>query len=320
MTGTLATRKPLTGYHLKLIALITMFIDHITVVLVPSGTVYLVLRGIGRISFPIYVFLIAEGCRYTSDRFKYAMRLGAFALISEIPYDLALYPAVLEQTGWGWNFTWRTNVFYTLFFAVAIIHIYETLRRQSRGRQLLGIGCEAAFFAIVILVALYVESPLSIRVMMVVSTVYVLAVLLLCRWMEKHPGKSAKPGWLANVLAVAALIVPVLMAQELGSSYGIFGILVIFLVYLAKDRKWQCIFLSLWMLHEYVWSTVAAALQGGAVNMVSAISWPGFALLSAALIYFAYNGQRGRKAKWGFYAAYPAHLAILAAIRALLKV
>ena len=146
-----------------------MFIDHITVVLVPSGTVYLVLRGIGRISFPIYVFLIAEGCRYTSDRFKYAMRLGAFALISEIPYDLALYPAVLEQTGWGWNFTWRTNVFYTLFFAVAIIHIYETLRRQSRGRQLLGIGCEAAFFAIVILVALYVESPLSIRVMMVVS-------------------------------------------------------------------------------------------------------------------------------------------------------
>ena len=185
MTGTLATRKPLTGYHLKLIALITMFIDHITVVLVPSGTVYLVLRGIGRISFPIYVFLIAEGCRYTSDRFKYAMRLGAFALISEIPYDLALYPAVLEQTGWGWNFTWRTNVFYTLFFAVAIIHIYETLRRQSRGRQLLGIGCEAAFFAIVILVALYVESPLSIRVMMVVSTVYVLAVLLLCRWIDR---------------------------------------------------------------------------------------------------------------------------------------
>ena len=99
MTGTLATRKPLTGYHLKLIALITMFIDHITVVLVPSGTVYLVLRGIGRISFPIYVFLIAEGCRYTSDRFKYAMRLGAFALISEIPYDLALYPAVLGGAG-----------------------------------------------------------------------------------------------------------------------------------------------------------------------------------------------------------------------------
>ena len=43
--------------------------------------------------------------------------------------------------------------------------IYETLRRQSRGRQLLGIGCEAAFFAIVILVALYVESPLSERKM-----------------------------------------------------------------------------------------------------------------------------------------------------------
>lgn len=70
-------------YILKLIAVVTMALDHI-------GYLYgiLPLRILGRISFPIFAFLIANGFRFTANRAKYAGRLAAFAVISEIPYDL----------------------------------------------------------------------------------------------------------------------------------------------------------------------------------------------------------------------------------------
>ena len=116
MPETAALQKPMTGFHLKLIALTTMFIDHIGAVFFPQVTL---LRVIGRISFPLYAFLIAEGCRYTRNRGRYALGLGAFALISELPYDLALHPEFLEYGLWGQNFLFQTNIFYTMFFAVA---------------------------------------------------------------------------------------------------------------------------------------------------------------------------------------------------------
>ena len=137
MTETAALQKPMTGFHLKLIALTTMFIDHIGAVFFPQVTL---LRVIGRISFPLYAFLIAEGCRYTRNRGRYALGLGVFALISEIPYDLALHPEFLEYGLWGQNFLFQTNIFYTMFFAVASVHIFEVLRRRSWKAQLAALG------------------------------------------------------------------------------------------------------------------------------------------------------------------------------------
>ena len=326
MTETLATRKPLTGYHLKLIALATMILDHTTAALFPQ---FWFLRGIGRMAFPIYAFLIAEGCRYTRDRFQYAMRLGLFALISEIPYDLALHPDILEQSGWGWNFVGRTNVFYTMFFAVSAIYIFETLRRQPRKGQLAGI--------LVALVYSFAFSPLNLMISAGVATwtqvwpvmrglhvIYTPALLLVCRWLEKRSGKDkwAKPGWGSNLLALLPLIFLSFLPGNLTTDYGTLGFALICFIYLAKNRRWQCGILAVGMLYQYAWPPARAIfLQGSTtINIPYVLARVFFALLSAALIYFAYNGQRGKKAKWGFYAAYPAHLAILAAIRAVLKV
>lgn len=71
----------LTGNQLKLIALITMTIDHIGGHLLPQ---YRILRIIGRISMPIYAFFIAEGCRYTRNKFKYFGLMAGLALVWQL--------------------------------------------------------------------------------------------------------------------------------------------------------------------------------------------------------------------------------------------
>ena len=122
----------ISGYWLKMIAVITMLIDHSAatileriLVQMPSWApatvdnweqwyrLDLLLRGIGRMAFPIYCFLLVEGFHYTHSRRKYAARLFVFALISEVPFDMALNQSVLE---FSYN-----NVFFTLFFGLRVI-------------------------------------------------------------------------------------------------------------------------------------------------------------------------------------------------------
>lgn len=70
-----------------------MLLDHVGVIYQShlSKTTYFVLRAVGRLSFPLFCFILVEGFFHTKNRKKYQQRLFIFALLSELPYDLAFH-------------------------------------------------------------------------------------------------------------------------------------------------------------------------------------------------------------------------------------
>ncbi len=137
--GFVGARFGLSGSTLKLIACITMLIDHTGAAFVwqllslPSLRadyllytrtvhIYNIMRQIGRLAFPIFCFLIVEGYFHTHDVRKYMKRLFLFALISEIPFDLALKPS--------WLYPQKQNVYFTLLIGLLVIYLADHLKGQ----------------------------------------------------------------------------------------------------------------------------------------------------------------------------------------------
>ena len=133
--------RGISGSTLKIIALITMLIDHAGVCLVesrvnfatmnylfgtfiyskdPTAMAYIIMRSIGRMAFPIFCFLLVEGFRHTKDIKKYAIRLLIFAFISEVPFDLALQ---YGRVGLEYQ-----NIFFTLFIGLITIYLMDMYR------------------------------------------------------------------------------------------------------------------------------------------------------------------------------------------------
>lgn len=109
---------------LKWIALLTMLCDHAGAVLFAQ---YPVMRLIGRTAFPLFVWLLVEGFFHTSSRKKYLGRMAFFALVSELPFDLALYGRPDRQ---------GQNVFFTLSISlVMLVFLERAMDACQRKRQ-----------------------------------------------------------------------------------------------------------------------------------------------------------------------------------------
>ncbi len=139
-----AMEKAKTGMFsnavLKNIAYITMFIDHFFAVvyytlarwLQTAGYVvedekriYDAGRAVGRIAFILFAYLAVEGFVHTKSRKAYLLRLGAFALVSEIPFDLAFSEVC---------FDWKSqNVFLTLLIGVLVLAVWEWAEQKAAG-------------------------------------------------------------------------------------------------------------------------------------------------------------------------------------------
>lgn len=131
----------LTGNMLKWIAAASMTVDHAAAVVLKGYvrtnaallsneemdrwvTIYGGMRSVGRTAFPLFAFLLVEGLLHTKDRRKYGERLFLFALLSEIPYDLAI-------SGKLWNPA-RQNVLVTLFLGFLVLCFAEFIRSREK--------------------------------------------------------------------------------------------------------------------------------------------------------------------------------------------
>lgn len=122
-------KRGLSQEGLKLIACATMLLDHFAIVIVmdwfykATGAskaalleIYETLRIIGRLAFPIYCFLLVEGASHTRNPKRYALRLLIAALLSELPFDLAVFG----------GFTWQhQSVMVTLLLGFLMLEVMK---------------------------------------------------------------------------------------------------------------------------------------------------------------------------------------------------
>ncbi|MGN0368482.1 MAG: TraX family protein [Wujia sp.] len=163
----------MSGSTLKLLAMGSMLIDHIGATIVerqmlrnpsnfaPDGTLelnaivilYFVMRIIGRLAFPIFIFLLVEGYSHTRNPRRYIVRLLLFAGISEIPFDLAFRISSRKARQGVWIDTSAQNVFFTLAIGLAAIHMIKQVQERygKKGKSI------AIQMVVIVLTALLAE-------------------------------------------------------------------------------------------------------------------------------------------------------------------
>ncbi len=132
--------KFLNGNTLKFIACITMLIDHAGLILFPDIAI---LRIIGRISFPIFAFMIAEGCRYTKNKLKHFLLIFGLGVICQLAY-------IITDVQSGISYM---NVLITFSFSVIVIYCIQLFRSQlfsENKRALLILGTALLFLVSVL--------------------------------------------------------------------------------------------------------------------------------------------------------------------------
>ena len=107
-----------TGF-LKIVAVVTMLVDHIGAVFFPGVMIW---RLIGRIAFPIFAYCLVVGCLHTRDMRKHLLRLLVFAVISQPAYILNFYGRI--------EYWHNLNIMFTLFFGAGAVYGLMDLRRR----------------------------------------------------------------------------------------------------------------------------------------------------------------------------------------------
>lgn len=188
--GTEKKRLGLSGSTLKIIAMVTMLIDHIGAAVLlryllelrshitsveaynQLVMLYQVLRGIGRIAFPIYCFLLVEGFQRTRNLKKYILRLGIFAIIAEVPFDLCFTSRFFSLS--------HQSVMLTLLVGVITMWGVSLLEKHVANRFLL-VPCAAAVIALGALAAEVMNTDYGYMGILCIMVLYVLRRV---KWMQ----------------------------------------------------------------------------------------------------------------------------------------
>lgn len=181
--------KGLTGNQLKLIAMVTMTVDHIGFILLPQ---ILWLRLMGRLAFPIYAWFIGEGCRHTRSMPRYLGSVAAMALLCQcVSYAAtgSLYQCILvtfslsiglifllrktKETGhWLWAVLLVTGL-------AAVWFLTETLPTLLTGTDY---GVDYGFWGVILPVAVWIMPRKGFRLLAAAAVMAVMSVLNWLQW------------------------------------------------------------------------------------------------------------------------------------------
>lgn len=315
--------KGITGSTLKLIAVITMLIDHSAAVLLeeymysigqsgdisklftkqatPELYMYVLLRLIGRIAFPIYCFLLVEGFDKTRSKLKYAVRLFLFALISEIPFNLAFKKDAFDVT--------YQNVMFTLLIGfVAICLMEQSQKIKFKVWQSIFIipitAVSLVLFASSILQYMSREMSKSklytylygdSKWIIAIGAIAILTIVFVGLYLVAKDKKQLITSKLASIVVIGLAF---WFAEYLHTDYAGMGVMTILLMYTYRKTK--------------LFSMGAGLLFIIVTNL--------FEISAAIDMLFVklYNGEKGLNLKYIFYLFYPVHLLVLVLLRAIL--
>ena len=168
----------LTSNQLKLLAMLTMTLDHIGVQMFPG---VLWLRIVGRLAFPIYAYMIAEGCAHTRNRRKYLLQMAGLALLCQLVYFFAM--GSLFQC-----------ILVTFTLSILLIYACDTGSRPLTALALLGVAfvtvalprllpgtdfaIDYGFFGVLVPVAAYLGETRRKKLLFTAGALVVLAWLV----------------------------------------------------------------------------------------------------------------------------------------------
>lgn len=227
-------KKGMSQETLKLIACVTMLIDHIAASLVwqvmrntPGGgsaelwCVYRTMRVIGRIAFPIYCFLLVEGFYHTRDLKKYIARLGIGILLAEIPYDLVFFG------GWTWE---SQSVMVTLLLGCLMMVAMERVK---------------GFWKFVMIAPFYIAAEL-LKTDYAGLGIAIIAVFALTRGMKYEK--------LLRVIGLGLLLIPGVRTLQIGGLWfrmQSFAILALIPIFCYDGRKLTQSKLAQWAFYLF---------------------------------------------------------------------
>ncbi|MGB4657996.1 MAG: TraX family protein [Mobilitalea sp.] len=332
-TAVIKQRKGMSGSTLKLIAIITMLIDHTAATILQrllaqgqaglditstqavmdfyanNGVLlacYSVMRLIGRLGFPLFCFLLVEGFLHTRKVWKYAVRLAIFALISEIPFDLALF---------GQSFNWNyQNVFFTLFVGLMVLAGFKAIGEKGIDKKWLpalsiagaiAAGCAVAYAIIGVIQTINsllagagtgVSIPTG-NVQIICSILFsIIALAVYGIMIRKNSIMKAS----VRFADIAVLVAGMAAANLLKTDYSAFGVLTIAVMYGLRKKPFK-------------------AMLGGCITL-TIMSFSEITCFFTLIPAYLYNGKRGINLKYVFYLFYPVHLFLLYLICYFMKI
>lgn len=136
----------LTGNALKLIAAAAMLLDHIGALLLPQMRI---LRVIGRLAFPIYAFMVAEGCRYTRSRLRYFLSIFLLGAVCQLVY---------RMVGGGGPM----NILITFSLSIPVIYALQLLKECLHARSVRKSLLAALLFTVSVVAVYYVNRKIAV--------------------------------------------------------------------------------------------------------------------------------------------------------------